>query len=208
MSQNGDLRVSVIDYDMGNLRSIANALRHVGAEVRVVREASEVRAADRVVLPGVGAFGAAMRRLSSSGVDDAVRDHVAAGRPFLGICIGFQVLFALGDEHGERPGLGLVDGEIRRFCTDLHVPHVGWNALNLRAHHPVFDGHSPEPHVYFVHSYRAVGVRDADVIATTEYGEPFVSAVARDALVATQFHPEKSGPEGLRILKNFLTWRP
>jgi glutamine amidotransferase len=200
-------RVAVVDYDMGNLRSIANALRAVGADVAVVRDADQVAAHDRVVLPGVGAYGAAMDRLRAAGLDEALHTHVCAGRPLFGICIGFQVLFARGLEHGESTGLGVFDGTVARFETDMHVPHVGWNAFDTRPH-PLWTGLPHRPHVYFVHSYHPVGVDDEIVIGEAEYGNRFACAVARDNVAGTQFHPEKSGPIGLTILANALEWSP
>lgn len=200
-------RVAVVDYDMGNLRSITNALRTVGADVTVVRGADEVRDHDRVVLPGVGAYGAAMDHLRGAGLDEALREHAQSGRPLFGICIGFQVLFERGLEHGDHAGIGLFAGTVARFETDLHVPHVGWNALDARPH-ALWDGLPDRPHVYFVHSYHPVDVDDDVVIGTAEYGERFACAVARDNVAGTQFHPEKSGPIGLAILRNALEWSP
>ena len=200
-------RVAVVDYDMGNLRSITNALRAVGADVTVVRGAAELCEHDRVVLPGVGAFGAAMAHLHAAGLDEALAEHVDAGRPLFGICIGFQVLFERGLEHGDHTGLGMFGGTVARFRTDLHVPHVGWNALSARPH-PLWAGLPDQPHVYFVHSYHPVDVAADVVIGTAAYGEEFACAVARDNVAGTQFHPEKSGPIGLAILRNALEWTP
>lgn len=203
------VRVAVIDYRMGNLRSIANALRHVGGDVQMVTSGAELADASHVVLPGVGAFGASMRNLAEHGLVDAIHAHVAAGRPLLGICLGFQVLFARGTEHGDHAGLGLVPGTVRRFATTtLHVPHTGWNAVEPTRAHPLLEGLPSGEPMYFVHSFHPDGVADADALATTTYGERFVCAVARDAVAGTQFHPEKSGPAGLRLLANYLSWRP
>ncbi len=201
-------RVAIVDYEMGNLRSIANAMRAVGGDVQLVRDAAELDGVEHLVLPGVGAFGASMANLRERGLDVAIREHVAAGRPFLGICLGFQVLFARETEHGEHVGLGLLDGTVSRFETSLHVPHVGWNVLLPRQQHPVLAGLPEGAHMYFVHSFRPVGVDDDAVLAESEYDGRFVCAVARGSLVGTQFHPEKSGRDGLRLLQNFVTWRP
>jgi glutamine amidotransferase len=200
--------VTLIDYRMGNLRSIGNALRHVGAEVRVVDSADGLKGAGHVVLPGVGAFGASMRNLAERGLDDALRTHAAQGRPLLGICLGFQVLFDRGTEGGEHRGLGLIGGAVRRFETSLHIPHTGWNELRVVRPHPLLDGISDGEHVYFVHSYHPDAVDPSDVICTSEYDGAFVCGVARGSVVGTQFHPEKSGPAGLKLLSNFLAWSP
>lgn len=200
--------VGVIDYRMGNLRSIGNALGKVGAEVTFVRDAEELLACDRLVLPGVGAFGASMRNLTDQGLVDAIGEYALSGRPLLGICLGFQVLFEHGTEGGPHDGLGLIGGTVRRFETDLHVPHVGWNVLRPRVEHPLWRSLEPDAHVYFVHSYKPSGVDDEHVIGESEYDGWFCCAVGRDNVVGTQFHPEKSGADGLRILSNFLEWSP
>ncbi|TVR04388.1 MAG: imidazole glycerol phosphate synthase subunit HisH [Deltaproteobacteria bacterium] len=205
--------VTLIDYDMGNLRSLANALRAVDADVRIADHGDGLRDARHVILPGVGAFGASMHNLRERHLDHALRHHVDAGRPFLGICLGFQVLFERGTENGRHDGLGLFQGSVDRFDTTLHVPHVGWNVLDTTPH-PLLDhlppaaGPDPRPHVYFVHSYRPTDCNPDDVIATSDYDGPFVCAVARDNIVGTQFHPERSGTDGLRILSAFLDWNP
>lgn len=199
--------VGVVDYGMGNLHSIGSALAEVGADVTLVRDAAALARFDRVVLPGVGAFGRSMANLRSAGLDEALRAHVTAGRPLFGICLGFQVLFESSDELGEHPGLGLVPGRVTRFVTDLHVPHVGWNVLKPRPH-PLLSGLGRAPHAYFVHSFRPEGVPEDVVIARSEYGGDFVCAVARGSAAGVQFHPEKSGPEGLCILRQFIDWRP
>ena len=198
--------VAIVDYGMGNLRSLANALRAVGAEPELVEAPERLSEYDRAVLPGVGAFGASMRNLRSVGYDQAIREYVASGRPLLGICLGFQVLFERGTEGGDHEGLGLVPGRVRRFETSLHVPHVGWNAVRTQGH-TLWDGLGEAPHMYFVHSYHADDVGADDVIGVTDYGERFVSAVARGNVAGTQFHPEKSGPDGLRVLHNFVRWQ-
>lgn len=199
--------VAVIDYGMGNLHSISSALEAVGAKVELVTDAAGLAAHPRAVLPGVGAFGRSMQHLEAAGLVEGLRAHVAAGRPLLGICLGFQVLFTSSEEHGHHAGLGLVPGRVVRFETDLHVPHVGWNVLRCEAH-PLFAGLGPDPHAYFVHSFYPVDVPEDVVVARSEYDGPFVCAVAKGPVLGVQFHPEKSGPEGLSMLARFLEWQP
>ncbi len=201
-------RVDVIDYDMGNLRSISNALVSLGADVRLVRTPTEHRVGSHLLLPGVGAFGASMANLRAAGLDELIHQHASTGTPFMGICLGFQVLFERGSEAGDHQGLGLFQGSVDRFDHGLHIPHTGWNELRVQRPHPVTGGVDDGRHVYFVHSYRAQGVPDADVLTTSEYGGVFVSGVARDAIVGFQFHPEKSGHTGLSLLRAWLDWRP
>ncbi len=199
--------VAVIDYGMGNLHSIASALRAVGAEVELVRAGEDLARFDRAVLPGVGAFGRSMAHLREAGLDAAIRAHVDGGRPLLGVCLGFQVLFEDSDELGEHVGLGLVPGHVQRFETKLHVPHVGWNVVRP-APHPLFDGLPDDVHAYFVHSFYPTDVDDDAVIARSEYDGEFVCGVARGSAAGLQFHPEKSGQDGLQMLANFLRWNP
>ena len=198
----------ILDYGMANLRSVQNAFEHVGHPAQVIRTAYEIGRCDRFVLPGVGAFQDAMAALRTDGLDDAIRAHVDAGKPFLGICLGLQMLFDVSHEGGRWPGLGVLKGECVRFDVDqpttgLKVPHMGWNQLTFRADSPLTRGLSDGCNVYFVHGYHVVP-EDASVIATTtDYGRPFVSSVWKDNVVATQFHPEKSQTVGLTLLKNF-----
>ena len=201
-------QVCVIDYGMGNLRSLANALHAVGADVRVAGEPGEAAGIARWILPGVGAFGSAMRCLRERGWVDALHEHRAAGRPFFGICLGFQVLFERGFEHGAHDGLGWIQGDVTRFETQLHVPHVGWNVVRPSRPHAIWAGLPDASHMYFVHSYRPVGVPAAAVLGETAYDGDFVCAVVQGAALGVQFHPEKSGADGLRLLRNFLVWRP
>lgn len=201
--------VLVIDYGMGNLRSIANALREVGAEVTVGDDPRLVYAANRIVLPGVGAFSRSMQELASRELLGPLGDAVRGGKPLLGICLGFQVLFASSTEHGEHAGMGYVSGRVERFEGDgLIVPHMGWNRIVTERPHPLLEGVTSGSHVYFVHSYRPVHTDPSDVLARTDYGGWFTSAVARSNVAGYQFHPEKSGHVGLRLLQNFLTWEP
>lgn len=202
------MELTVIDYDMGNLRSLENALRHIGANVKIAERGEELAEAGHVILPGVGAFGASMVNLRERGFAEALARHREAGRPLMGICLGFQVLFEAGTERGTHAGLGFLPGSVDAFETDLHVPHVGWNVCRPTRPHALFAGLAPEEHMYFVHSYHPRGVRVDDTLATSDYGDAFVCAVARDNVVGTQFHPERSGDSGLRMLTNFLAWRP
>ena len=195
--------IAVVDYGMGNLRSVQKGFEWVGVDALVTDDVEVVRRADGVVLPGQGAFGTAMRRLESTGLADAIRDQIASGKPFLGICLGLQVLFESSAEAPGVPGFGIFPGAVARFPDDLKIPHMGWNQVELgkKTSHlrDVHDG----DFLYFVHSYYAVPLDTADVAAWTEYGVRFASAVARDNVCATQFHPEKSQAIGLSILTAF-----
>jgi glutamine amidotransferase len=204
---------SIIDYRMGNLRSVQKALERLGAEAVIVRDPDAIRDAARLILPGVGAFTDGMQHLREAGFDAAIRDFVATGRPFLGICLGMQLLFDASEEDAPNEGLGLVPGRVVRFQEEqgagkprLKVPHMGWNQLDPRAKpgNPLFAGITPQDHVYFVHGYHCVPDDPTAVAATCGYGKPFCASVWRDNLYATQFHPEKSQAVGLKILENFL----
>jgi len=205
-------RIAVVDYGAGNLRSVAKALARSGLDPEVSADPGAVRAADAVVLPGVGAFADAMRHLQAKGLDAAVRAAIEAGRPYLGLCLGLQVLFEESDEHGVTAGLGLLPGRIERFPARapdgraLRVPHIGWNAVRFAGAHPMCASLPREDVFYFVHSYRAVPA-DPDVVAgRTDYGGEFAAAVARDNVFAVQFHPEKSQSAGRRVLDAFAAW--
>jgi glutamine amidotransferase len=199
------LRIAVVDYGMGNLASVAKALERCGANVRVSDGAAAVRAAGAVVLPGVGAFRDATARLEHGGLAAAVLERIAAGAPFLGVCLGLQLLFESSGEGGRWPGLGVFRGTVERLRTDLKVPHIGWNELEwMGAAAGMCAGLPARPAVYFVHSYAAVPADDDIVVATTDYGGPVVAAVARDNVWAMQFHPEKSSTVGLMLLANFV----
>jgi len=198
--------IAVVDYGVGNLRSVSKALERVGADVRVTSSTSEIDAAAAVVLPGVGAFAHCMNNLLGAGLERSVRAAAASGRPFLGICVGMQILFEESDEFGRVEGLGILPGRVRRFEPDdasLKVPHMGWNELQIRCRAPHLEGIADDARVYFVHSYY-VDTPDASVVATTtNYAVDFVSSAWRDSIFATQFHPEKSQATGLAILANF-----
>jgi glutamine amidotransferase len=207
------MNVVVVDYGSGNLRSAAKALEHAGARVEVTADPKRVEAADRVVLPGVGAFADCRAGLDAvPGLTDALRRAVIERRrPFLGVCVGMQLMATRGLEHGVHEGLGWIAGDVVPIAVKppLKVPHMGWNELIPRAPgHPLLDGISPNAHVYFVHSYQMRPTDPSVSIAETDHGGTMVAAVARENLAGTQFHPEKSQAAGLRLLANFLAWRP
>ena len=196
-------QVAIIDYGVGNLRSVEKAFEATGCEAIVSGEESVLLKAERLVLPGVGAFGACMKALSERGFDQLVREKVDEGTPLLGVCVGMQLLFEESDEFGSTPGLGLIRGRVKRFNNELVVPHVGWNRVTARQSHALFDDVAHEAFFYFVHSYYCEP-RDEQVIAgETEYGVRYASVVAHKNICGVQFHPEKSQDEGLRLLRNF-----
>lgn len=200
--------VVIVDYDAGNLASVLRACVEVGAEAEISGDPVRVRDAERVVFPGVGAAGSAMRSLSASGVGAALVDTFQAGTPILGICLGLQISLQRSEEN-DTETLGLVPGEVRRFRLDdpaLKVPHMGWNALRVVQEHPVLGGIEEGDEFYFVHAYRPVPAQARHVLAESEYEGAFCSALGCANLVATQFHPEKSGRVGLRLLERFLAW--
>lgn len=199
--------LAVIDYGAGNLRSVLHALHHLNAEeIRLVRHPDDLRDADRIILPGVGAFGAGMAQLHKQGLVEPLRQAVAAGTPYLGICLGMQFLFEVSDEMGEHAGLGILPGRVTRFedRPGLKVPHMGWNTLDICRESPLMAGLPAEPHVYFVHSYYCIPSDPGDVLATMNYGGAYCVAVQRENIYGVQFHPEKSQKNGLTILSNFL----
>lgn len=198
--------IGVIDYGMGNLRSVLNALERLGAERRLVREGHELDAVDRAVLPGVGAFGDGMRQLRERGFAEALPDYVAGGRPLLGICLGMQLLGTLSHEHGRHAGLNIIPGEVRYIDTDpaLRIPHVGWNELCVGRASPLLDGLDDIPMFYFVHSFELHPDDPSAVTATADYGRPITASVEHENAYGVQFHPEKSQRCGLRVLENFL----
>ncbi|HWQ29219.1 MAG TPA: imidazole glycerol phosphate synthase subunit HisH [Dehalococcoidia bacterium] len=201
-----DRRVVIIDYGAGNLRSVARAVAHVGFEPVVTSRAEDVVSAARVILPGVGAAADTMRNLSERGLVEPVREYIASGRPFFGVCMGLQALLTVSEEGGEHPCLDVIPGRVVRFPrSGLKVPHMGWNQVRQLREHPVFRDIPDGTYFYFVHSYYAAPEDPSVVIGETDYGVTFASVVARGRLVATQFHPEKSGAPGLRLYRNFLT---
>lgn len=199
--------IAIVDYGVGNLFSLASSFAAIGAEVTVTGDADGIRAADKIILPGVGAFADAAAKLRESGLDKVVCDEARAGKPLLGICLGMQLLFEKSYEFGEHAGLGLIAGAVRPIAdvipAELKIPHIGWNALHFAGEKsPLFRYLSEGDHVYFVHSYYAADC-EKSVIATTEYGAPLTAAVADGNVFGCQFHPEKSGTVGLSILRAF-----
>jgi glutamine amidotransferase len=197
--------IAIIDYGMGNLRSVQKALEAVGANAEITSDPEAIRRSAKVILPGVGAFADAIAELRRTGLDEAFREAVRAGKPCLGVCLGLQLLFDVSEEDGEHTGLGLLPGRVVRFrpVPGLPIPHMGWNTLRIRREVPILAGLTPDPSVYFVHSYHAVPARPDDVIAEADYPDPFAAVVGRDNLVACQFHPEKSQKVGLAMYARF-----
>jgi glutamine amidotransferase len=197
---------SIIDYRAGNLRSVRRALLHLGVPCRITNKPLEIFSSERVIFPGVGAAGKAMETIQSLGLDEVIREVVKSGTPFLGICLGAQIILEKSEE-GDTDCLNLIPGRVRRFSgSNLKIPHMGWNTLEMKKRHPILDGIDKKAQFYFVHSYYAEPASEDHVIATTEYGIPFASIVGRGNVVATQFHLEKSGRQGLSILENFSKW--
>ncbi|MFN2459589.1 MAG: imidazole glycerol phosphate synthase subunit HisH [Candidatus Velthaea sp.] len=194
--------LAVIDYGGGNIGSLVAALGRRSVPFALTSDPAEVAAAGAAILPGDGAFAATMQALAERGLDDAIRAHVRARKPFLGICVGMQALFDSSDEYGGHAGLGILHGTVRRFAHAPRVPHMGWNDLTLERDHPFVTGLAGGEYAYFLHSYRVVD--SEDVLASAEYGERFAAIVARDNVMATQFHPEKSQRTGGILLDNFL----
>ena len=203
----------ILDYGMANLRSVQKGFEQVGARAQIISRPEQIDRAEKLVLPGVGAFQDAVATLREHHLDEAVRRHIQAGKPFLGICLGLQMLFDVGYEDGEHRGLGVFRGACVRFDVDqpplgLKVPHMGWNQLNLFRPSPLLRGLPEGCGVYFVHGYHVVPQDPSLAATTTDYGRPFVSSIWKDNVVATQFHPEKSQKVGLQILANFAAFEP
>ncbi len=195
--------IAIIDYGIGNLRSVEKALQHVRADVRLTADHGAIRAARGVVLPGVGAFGDCMAHLRAGGFVPVVEACVAGGVPLLGICVGLQLLFEESEEMGRFAGLGFLPGRVRRFRGSLKVPHIGWNQVHSLRPSPLLAGLPQDSYAYFVHSYYVDPADESTVVATTDYGGPYASVVGRGQLYGVQFHPEKSQDVGLAILRNF-----
>jgi imidazole glycerol-phosphate synthase subunit HisH len=198
-------KIAIIDYQMGNLRSVQKGFEKVGHQATITSDPQQLAAADKVVLPGVGAFGDAMAELQRRKLVQPIRDAIESGKPFLGICLGLQLLFDVGYEGGQFEGLGVLRGKCVRFelAPPLKVPHMGWNRGAIKRRAPILEGIADDTFFYFVHSYYGVPEDKSVIAIETEYGHSFCAAVWRDNLFATQFHPEKSQAEGLKILKNF-----
>jgi glutamine amidotransferase len=203
------MKLAVVDYESGNLRSVSRALETCGVFPQVTGDPADLTDADAVVLPGVGAGPAAMSALNQRGLVQPLQDFAASGRPFLGVCLGLQVLLDWTDEDDGAQCLGIIPGKVKRLpesdgATSLKIPHMGWNSVVLSEPHPAFSGIDSGSYFYFVHSFYAKPSETDGVVGTTEYGLPFCSVYAKDNVVATQFHPEKSGPVGLKIYRNFV----
>ena len=207
--------IAIVDYEAGNLTSVARALDYIGRPARITGRPEEILAAERVIFPGVGAAGAAMSVLAKTGLGEAVRQVASRGTPLLGICLGTQIILEYSHEN-QCPCLGIVNGDVRPFSTGmtdkdgsvLKIPHMGWNTIRITQSHPVLDGIEPDDSFYFVHSYYPAPQKVQDCLALTDYGISFASVMGRGNVIATQFHPEKSGRQGLRLLENFCRWSP
>ncbi len=205
--------IAIIDYGMGNLRSVQKAFERVGHQAVVTRNSAEIDRATRVVLPGVGAFGDCMDNLTRYGLVEPIRRAVSQGKPFLGICLGLQLLFTESEEFGTHKGLNILQGKIRRFPSfpdseaTLKVPHMGWNTISIRQPAPLLDGIDSGSHWYFVHSFYVQPDDPAVTCTVTDYGMPFVSSIWKDNIFASQFHPEKSQQVGLQLFFNFGNWQ-
>ncbi len=200
--------LAIVDYSMGNLRSVQKAFELLGVEAKIIQSPADIRRADKLILPGVGAFADAIAILESSGQADAIKDFISTQRPMLGICLGMQLLMEKGYEDGEHTGLGIVPGDCIRFTVDqppasLKVPHMGWNGVQTQGQFALFRGITPGTHYYFVHSYFVRPLDSRHIAATSDYGGEFTAAICKDNVMAVQFHPEKSQAAGRMILKNF-----
>ena len=202
--------IAIIDYGVGNLFSVEKAFAAIGEDVKVTGEAEDLRSADKLVLPGVGAFGDCMKNLEATGLIPVIIEQIANKKPLLGICVGLQILFEGSEESPNAKGLGIFKGSVRRInAPQLKIPHMGWNSISMRnaecgMRNNLFDELNEKPFFYFVHSYHAVPEDKSLIVATTDYGETLTAAIAKDNIYATQFHPEKSGDVGLQMLKNFV----
>ncbi len=198
--------IAIIDYDAGNMKSVVKAFSHLGQEITVTRDEATLENADKIILPGVGAFGDAMERLSGYGLVPVIRRVIGEGKPFLGICLGLQLLYSESEESPGVPGIGVLDGIIRKIPKGEYkkIPHMGWNSLEFPNKGRLFEGIGENPYVYFVHSYYLDAADRDTVVATTDYNTVIDASVERGNLFACQFHPEKSGSVGLKILENFI----
>lgn len=196
--------IAIVDYGAGNLKSVSNALKFINAEHKITDKAAEIVAADKVIFPGVGSFGDTMGALKEKKLDLAIKEVIKQGKPFLGICLGLQVLFEAGEEDPGVNGLGIFKGNVPKLKTKLKIPQIGWNQIKIKKDSKLLDGLKQESFFYFVHSY-CVNPNDKELaLTTTDYGAEFISAINKGKVYATQFHPEKSGKLGLQILKNFV----
>lgn len=201
--------IGIIDYNAGNLQSVKNALEYVGANCEVIKDPNKLKNFDKIILPGVGAFGDAMEKLRSNGVDESIKEFIKSGKPFLGICLGMQLLFEKSYEFGENLGLGIIKGEVVKFDENkferkLKIPHVGWNAIKFTKSCKITKNLNDNVYFYFVHSYHVICKQEKCILGKSEYGYEFVSAICKDNVMAFQPHPEKSHSNGLQIFKNFV----
>ncbi len=198
--------IAIIDYGAGNLTSVARALAHIGVKCNITDRYEDILSSEKIIFPGVGAAGKAMEIIKAREIDRAIYDVIAQRKPFLGICMGAQIILGRSEEN-DTTCLGIIPGAVKRFPEgDLKIPHMGWNNISFVRKHPVFEGLDEKAQFYFVHSYYLAPEKDGDIVATTDYGISFASVIGHDNVVATQFHPEKSGRHGLQILKNFCDW--
>ena len=197
------LKVAIVDYEAGNLRSVQKAIEACGSIAKITTDVEDINSCDGIILPGQGASDSAMSKLNELGLSETIKNQINKGKPFLGICLGLQLLFD-SSEEGDLPGLGLIQGRIKKFSKDSKVPHIGWNQVSFNKNHPFIEGIPNQSNFYFAHSYFSKIERKKQQLATTDYGIEFCSAVAIDNLVAVQFHPEKSRILGLGLYKNFL----
>jgi len=197
--------INIVDYKMGNLRSVEKAFQHLGFQARISADPADIAGASHLVLPGDGAFGKSAEYLREMGFEKPIREFISTGKPFLGICVGFQLLFEQSEEMGIHPGLGILPGKVRKFPQGRKIPHMGWNQIGWQRSSLLSEGIPDKSWFYFVHSYYAEAAEKMDVLGTTDYGIEFASAVSREQekVFAVQFHPEKSQEAGLRLLKNF-----
>ncbi len=197
--------IAIVDYGMGNLRSVQKAFERNGAKAKITSSPDDIRKADKLVLPGVGAFDCAMHELKKRKLVKPIKDKIKSGAPYLGLCLGLQLLFESSQEGGAKKGLGIIPGTVKRFRGDMKIPHMGWNTVELKKKNcPLFKGLKDKDYFYFVHSYYAVPKESGWILATTRYGVNFCSAIWKDNIFATQFHPEKSQASGLKIIRNFI----
>jgi len=197
--------IAVIDYGMGNLQSVVGGLEKAGAQIQTAVSGDDIKNAEAIVLPGVGAFESGMSNLRDKGIIEPLKEIISEGIPFLGICLGMQLLFTESEEHGTHKGLNIIPGKVIRFTdTDLKIPHMGWNQVDFAKPSTLCEGIKESPHYYFVHSFYCVPDNEDHVLGRTEYGVPFCSAVEKDNVFGTQFHPEKSQKTGLTLLRNFV----
>ena len=201
--------IAIVDYGVGNLFSLCSSFKAIGADVTVTSDPDVIRSADKIILPGVGAFGDAIKKLKDTGLDKIITEETKKGKKLMGICLGMQLLFEKSYEYGEHKGLGLLKGSVvpmeNRIPKELKIPHIGWNGLQFCKNHHLFKYIKEEDHVYFVHSYYAEDCEDS-LLATAEYGRELTAAVVKDNVAGMQFHPEKSGNVGLNILRAFCEW--